>query len=179
MCIRDSPKTGARVWTVYSQGEGVTPSPVAGDGLLFTSSGFEATTLRAVRLGGAGDVTKTHIAWEQRKGAPTQPSLLYVSPYLYAVSDAGIASCYRGATGEVVYQERLGGTFSASPVYADGRIYLLNEAGETTVLAAGPTFEVLARNPLGEKCQASMAVAGGQLFVRTEKHVVCVGPARE
>lgn len=169
------PKTGERLWTVYSQGEGVTPSPAIGDGLIFTSSGFEKTTLRAVRVGGNGDVTATHIAWEQRKGAPTQPSLLYVSPYLYAITDGGIAHCYDGKTGEIVWEERIGGNHAASPVYADGKIYFLSEAGETTLIEAGPEFKIISRNPLSEKCQASMAISQGQLFIRTERNLYCVG----
>ncbi|WCJ59371.1 PQQ-binding-like beta-propeller repeat protein [Fontisphaera persica] len=169
-------KTGERLWTVFSRGEGVTPSPVYGEGLIFTSSGFEATTIRTVKPGGRGDVTATHIAWEQKRGAPTQSSLLYVKPHLYAVTDNGMLTCYTAANGEVVYQERLQGAFSASPVYADGRIYLLNEAGETIVIAPGPQFKVLARNRLNEKAQASIAVSQGRLFLRTAQHVYCIGP---
>ena len=174
-CIQGfDPQTGALVWNVASEGEGVTPSPAMGDGLIFTASGFVAPTLRTVRTGGQGDVTATHIAWEQRKGVPMQASPLYVKPYLYAVTDAGIVTCYRAATGEIIYQERLGGKYCASPVYADGRIYFLSEDGETVVLAAGAEFKILARNPLNERCQASLAVSGGRLFIRTDKHVVCL-----
>lgn len=169
------PKTGERLWTVYSQGEGVTPSFAHGDGLIFTSSGFEKTTLRTVRTGGKGDVTSTHVAWEQRKGTPTQPSLLYVSPHLYSVTDGGIVHCYDGKTGEVIYAERVGGNHSASPVYADGLIYFLSETGETTLVKAGPKFEIVARNPLNEKCQASIAISGGRLYLRTEKNLYCIG----
>jgi outer membrane protein assembly factor BamB len=171
-----NPKTGELIWSVYSQGEGVTPSPVAGDGLVFTSSGFEKTTLRAVKLGGGkGDVSATHVAWEQRKGVPTQPSLLLAGAHLYAITDGGIATCYEAASGEIVWQERVGGNHSASPVLADGRIYFLSEAGETTVIAPGKEFKVLAKNPLNEKCQASMAVSGGRLFLRGEKNLYCIG----
>lgn len=169
------PRTGERLWTVYSQGEGVTPSFAHGDGLIFTSSGFEKTTLRTVRVGGKGDVTATHIAWEQRKGTPTQPSLLYVSPHLYGITDGGIGHCYDGKTGEVIYAERVGGNHSASPVYADGHLYFLSETAETTVVKAGPKFEIVSRNPLNEKCQASIAVSGGRLFLRTEKNLFCIG----
>jgi outer membrane protein assembly factor BamB len=168
-------KTGARLWSVYCQGEGLVPSPVGGDGLIFAASGFEKTTLRAIRTGGQGDVTASHIAWEQKKGVPTQPSLLYVKPYLYAMTDGGIATCYQVGSGEIVWQERVGGNFCASPVYADGRIYFLNEAGETSVIETGATFKIIARNSLPEKCQASMAVSQGRLFVRTEKHLFCIG----
>lgn len=169
------PKTGELVWTVYSQGEGVSPSPAAGDGLIFTSSGFERSTLRTVRTGGKGDVTGTHVAWEQRKGVPTQSSLLYLSPYLYAITDGGIAHCYDGKTGEIVWEERVGGNHCASPVYADGKIYFLSEAGETAIIEAGPKFHVVARNQLNEKCQASIAASQGQLFIRTEKHLYAIG----
>jgi outer membrane protein assembly factor BamB len=167
---------GELIWSVYAQGEGVAPSPVAGDGLIFASSGFEKTTLRAVRLGGAnGDVTQTHIAWEQTKGVPTLSSLLYVKPYLYAITDGGIATCYKGESGEIVYQERVGGNHSASPVYAGGKIYFLSEAGETTVIEPGPEFKIRARNPLNETCQASIAVSQKQLFIRSDKNLFCIG----
>lgn len=169
------PKTGALRWTVYSQGEGVTPSFALGDGLVFTSSGFEKTTLRTVKLGGRGDVTATHVAWEQRKGTPTQPSLLYVSPLLYSITDGGIAHAFDGKTGEVVYAERVGGNHCASPIHAEGRLYFLSEEGVTTVVKAGPKFEILARNEIGERCQASLAVSGGRLFLRTDKNLFCLG----
>jgi outer membrane protein assembly factor BamB len=169
------PISGKLIWSVYSQGEGVTPSPVTDGNLLFTSSGFEALTLRTIKLTGArGDVTQTHIAWEQKKGAPTLSSLIYVSPYLYAVTDNGVITAYEGSTGELVWQDRLGGTFSASPISAEGRLYILSEQGDTTVLAPGDKFHVLAKNSLGERCQASFAVAEGRLIIRSDKHVYCV-----
>jgi outer membrane protein assembly factor BamB len=169
------PKTGELIWSIYAQGEGVTPSPVLGEGMVFASSGFEKTTLRGVKPGGArGDVTESHIAWEQKKGVPTQPSPIYVKPYLYAITDGGIATCYSPTNGESVWQERVGGNFSASPVYADGKIYFLSEAGETTVIEAGPQFRILAKNPLGEKCQASMAISNQRLFIRSDKNLFCI-----
>lgn len=167
-------KTGERLWTVYCQGESPVPSPVTGDGLIFAASGFEKTTLRGIRAGAKGDATATHIAWEQKKGVPNQASLLYAKPHLYAVTDGGVATCYQGETGNIIWQERLGGTHSASPLLAGGNIYFLSEAGETTVLAAGPEFKVLAKNPLGEKTQASMAASGRRLFIRTEKNLFCI-----
>ena len=169
------PKTGERLWSVYSQGEGVVPTPVAGGGLVFASSGFEKTTLRAIRPGGRGDVTSTHIAWEQKKGAPTQPSMVYANELLFAITDGGVATCYQPKTGDVVWQERVGGNFSASPILAEGRIYFLNEAGETTVIEAADQFKVVAKNSLDEKCQASMAVSGGRLFIRSDKNLWCIG----
>ena len=169
------PATGKQLWTVHSQGEGVTPSIVLGDDLIYSASGFEKPTIRAVRPGGTGDVTQTHIAWEQTKGVPSLSSLLYVKPHLYAVTDAGVATCFAAETGELIWQERIGGKHSASPVAAEGRIYFLSEEGETVVIAAGAKFEILARNPLQETCQASMAVSQGQFFIRTQQHLFCLG----
>ena len=172
-----NPKTGELLWSIYAQGEGVTPSPVVGAGMVFASSGFEKTTLRAVRLGNAtGDVTQTHIVWEQIKGVPTQPSPIFVNPYLYAITDGGIATCYAPDNGEIVWQERVGGNHSASPVFGDGRIYFLAEDGETTAISVGSQFKVLSKNPLKEKCQASIAISQGHLYIRGEKHLYCIGP---
>jgi outer membrane protein assembly factor BamB len=167
-------KTGERLWSIYCQGEGVTPSPVLAGPLIVASSGFEKTTLRGIRPGGRGDLTASNIVWEQKKGVPTQSSLVYAQPYVYAVTDGGIATCYKAESGEMVWQERVGGNYSASPVFADGHIYFLNEAGETTVIAAGPEFRVVTRNPLGETCQASMAVSAQRLFIRSDKSLFCI-----
>ncbi|MEO8497588.1 MAG: PQQ-binding-like beta-propeller repeat protein, partial [Planctomycetota bacterium] len=143
------PADGRLIWSIYSQGEGVTPSIVIGDGLVFSCSGFEAPTIRVIRTGGEGDVTRSHIAWEQTKGVPSLASLLYVKPYIYSVTDAGIATCFHAATGEIAWQERIDGKYSSSPIYADGRIYFLTEAeGETVVIEAGPELKILARNRL-------------------------------
>jgi outer membrane protein assembly factor BamB len=169
------PKSGERLWSVYCQGEGLVPSPVAGEQLAFTSSGFEKTTFRGIRLGGKGDVTATHIAWEQKKGVPTQASPIYVKPHVFVVNDAGIATCYNEDSGDIVWQERLGGSYSPSPVFADGRIYFLSEAGETVVIPAGSRFGILARNPLKEKCQASPAISQGRIYIRSDKHLFCIG----
>ena len=167
-------KTGERLWSVYCQGEGVTPSPVLAGQLVVASSGFEKTTLRGIRPGGRGDLTSSNIVWEQKKGVPTQSSLLYAKPNVYAVTDGGIATCYQPGDGAIVWQERVGGNYSASPVFADGRIYFLNEAGETTVIDAGPEFRIVARNPIGETCQASMAVSRQRLFIRSDKSLFCI-----
>jgi len=86
-----------------------------------------------------------------------------------------VLTCFAANDGSEVYQERVGGNYSASPVFAEGRLYLLNEAGETVVVAAGPQFQILARNPLGEKCQASPAISQGHFFIRTERQLFCLG----
>jgi outer membrane protein assembly factor BamB len=169
------PTTGKRIWSIYSQGEGVTPSPVVGDGLIYTSSGFEAPTLRAIRLGGKGDVTKTHIAWEQKRGVAALSSLLYVKPYLYSISRDNILHCIEASSGKIVWLERLSGVHWASPVYADGRIYILSEEGVTIVLRPGAKYDEVAQNDIGDTCLASMAVSQGNFYIRSAQHLYCIG----
>ncbi len=168
-------KTGERIWTVSSPGEGVVPSVVIGDGLIFTTSGFGDSTIRVVRTGGKGDVTKTHIAWESTEDVSKIPSMLYVRPFLFLVTETGVAKCLRAETGEEIWRKRLGGRYSASPVWADGRIYFLSEKGKTTVIQAGGEFKVLAENELNEKCGASPAVSQKHIFIRSENNLYCIG----
>ena len=168
-------KTGKRIWSIYSQGEGVTPSPVVGEGLIFTSSGFEAPTTRAIKLGGQGDITKSHIAWEQTKGVSALASLLYVKPYVYSITRDNILHCLKASSGDIVWMKRLEGVHSASPVYADGKIYVLSEDGVTLVLRPGSEYDEIASNDLEETCLASMAVSNGQFFIRSAEHLFCIG----
>lgn len=169
-------ETGERLWTSEVIGEGKVPSVVLGDGLVFTAGGWGGReSIKAFRLGGQGDLGTNNLAWEQRKGMPKVPSMLFLRPHLYAVTDAGLATCLKADRGEVVWQERLGGNVAASPVSAAGRIYFVSETGETTVLAAGAEFRVLARNPLNEKVQATPAIAQGHIFIRTADHLFCIG----
>lgn len=169
-------RTGERLWTSKNLGEGVVPSIVLGDGTAFTASGWGGReSIKAFRLDGKGDLGETNLVWEQRKGLPRIPSYLYLKPHLFTITEGGIVMCLKSDIGEIVWQERVGGNHSASPVSAEGRIYFLSDEGETTVIEAGPQFKVLAKNPLGEKVQASMAVSQGHLLIRTEKHLVCVG----
>ena len=125
------------------------------------------------RLDGRGDVTDSHVAWSIAKGAPSIPSFLLVGDLLYLVSDLGIISCVEATSGKIVWKERLPGGYRASPIYADGRIYVANVDGTTTVIEPGRRFNVLAVNELGDRTrlQASLAVAGKALFVRTETHL--------
>ena len=160
--------SGERLWTVYSQGEGVVPSVVVGDGMVYTSSGFEEPTIRAVRTGGRGDVTATHIAWEQTRAVPMMPSFLYVAPHLFTITEGGVAMCLDGESGEVLGRRRIGGNHRASPIYAEKLIYFLSEEGETTIVEATPEMPVVAKNTIPEHTQASFAVSGGRLFLRTE-----------
>ena len=172
------PANGELIWTVKSFGEPCVPTPAIGDGLIY-SAPTGGDPIRAVRLGGQGDCTETHIAWEQRRNAPMIASFLYVKPCLYSATDNGTFSCLDAVTGDFLWQMRMGGPLSASPLYADGKIYVLSEPGETTVLKpsddpAQPP-EVLAKNNLGEDALASIAVAGNRLLIRTDKHLWCIG----
>jgi outer membrane protein assembly factor BamB len=167
------PATGREIWRVRYRGYSVIPRPAFAHGLLFISTSYDSPTLLAIRPDGTGDVTKTHIAWSMRQNAPHTPSVLVVGDELYMVSDDGIASRLDAKTGKIHWQERLGGEFSASPVYAAGRIYFQTEDGVGIVVKAGKQFEVLARNPLEERSLASYAVADDALFIRTAKRLYC------
>lgn len=174
-----NPSNGELLWTVKSMGEGVVPSPAAADGLLFTASGFGDTTLRTVKLGGEGDCTETHIAWEVKRNVPSIASILYVKPCLYLTTDNGTLSCLEAVTGKQLWQKRIRGALNPSPLYADGKLYILSEQGATTVLKLaddpGVDAEEIAKNELNEHALASIAVAGKQLLIRTDHHLWCIG----
>jgi outer membrane protein assembly factor BamB len=166
------PLTGREIWRVnYAEGFSNVPRPVYGGGLVYIATGFQVPSLMAVRVDGRGDVTRTHVAWTLARGAPYTPSPLLVGDELYYLSDTGVLSCVDAKTGEMRFQQRLAGNFSASPVFADGRIYVLSEEGVTTVFAPGRQFKVLATNRLDGRTLASMAIADGAIFVRSSTSV--------
>ncbi|MCP4610096.1 MAG: PQQ-binding-like beta-propeller repeat protein [Planctomycetes bacterium] len=171
-------KTGRRIWTVANSGEGVVPSLVIGEGLIFATSGFGDSAIRAIRTGGKGNVTETHIAWESAEDVTKVPSMLYVKPFLFLVTETGVAKCLRASTGKEIWRERLTGKHSASPIWADGKIYFLSDKGKTTVTADGGEFKVIAENELNEKCIASPAVSQKQIFIRAEQNIYCIGRSR-
>ncbi len=168
------PDSGRRIWTSQSPGEGVVPSPVSGQGLVFTSSGYGAPTIRAIRTDGQGEVTATHIAWESRHGVPLVPSFVFAEGLLFCVKEDGVATCLDAGTGKTLWQQRLGGRYGASPLLAEGRLYCLAEDGSTIVIAADRTFRQLAKNALEGRCEASPAVSGGRIFIRSERSVFCL-----
>ena len=166
------PLNGKEIWRVsYADGFSNVPRPVFAHGLVYIATGFQQPSLLAVRPDGAGDVTKTHTAWKLGRGAPLTPSPIVVGDQLYVVTDGGIASCLDARTGAPIWQQRLGGTYSASPVFAGGSIYFPAEQGVTTVIATGKEFRRLATNRLDGGLLASMAVSGGSLFLRTDSHL--------
>jgi outer membrane protein assembly factor BamB len=167
------PKDGRELWRVrYGEGYSVITRPVFAQGLLYLSSSYDRPVLYAINPdGAAGDVTQTHVKWTYPKSAPNTPSVTAVGDEVYIVSDAGIATCLDAKTGTVHWSERLGGGFSASPVVAEGRIYFQNEEGVGTVFKAGKTFEVVAKNELGERTLASAALADNTLYLRSKSYL--------
>ena len=170
------PESGKEIWRVsYTDGFSNVPRPVYGHGLVYLATGFQQPSLLAVRPDGAGDVTKTHIAWTLQRGAPYTPSPLLVGDELYVISDLGILSCLDAKTGSVHWLQRIGGNHSASPTFADGRIYFLDEDGVATVIAPGKIFRKLATNTLDGAMLASMAVSKQSIFIRTHTHLYRLG----
>lgn len=165
------PKTGKEIWRVGFDGYSVVPRPVYANGLVYVSTGYDNPVLYAIRPDGTGDVTKTHVAWTFKNGtdAPRNASPLAVGDALYIVSDSGMLNCLDGKTGAKRWDARLGGAYSASPIYAGGLVYLLSEAGAGTVFRPGKDYEEVKKNPLGEKTLASYGVDGDALLIRTEK----------
>jgi outer membrane protein assembly factor BamB len=168
------PDSGERIWTVRSLGEGVVPSIVSGNGLVFTSSGYGAPAIRAIRPNGRGEVTATHIAWETRDNVPLIPSFVYADGLLFCVKESGVATCFEAQTGKVVWQQRLDGKIGASPVLAERRLYCLAKDGSTIVIAAGREFRQLAKNVLEGPCEASPAISGGRIFIRSQGTLFCI-----
>jgi outer membrane protein assembly factor BamB len=165
------PNTGKELWTARGMSSEVIPTPVVGHGLVFASSGRAGPTL-AIRPGGSGDVTTSHVAWSSPRGSPFVPSGIIVGDLLYLINDMqSILTVYEAATGKLMYQDRLGTAiregFSASPVHVNGKIFLTNDDGQTFVVEAGRTFKLLHVNELGEQTLASPALVDGTWYWRT------------
>lgn len=156
----------------------IVASPVIADSIVYAPS--RVRPLLALRSGGRGDVTKSHLLWSTPNG-PDVPTPVTDGMYFYIANDRGIIWCLDAKTGQEIYgQQRIkSGTYSASPVLADGKIYITNEDGLTTVIKAGPKFEVLAENDLNDYCLSSPAISEGQIFIRTAKYLHCIGRRSE
>ena len=166
-----NPRNGEEYWWFRYDGYSNVPRPVVGKGLVFISSGYDRPEFYAVKVDGTGDVTESHLGWNMKKAAPLNPSPLLVGDELYLVSDNGIATCLDAVSGTQHWQERIGGNFSASPTLADGKIYLLDEEGKTTVIAPGKKYEVLATNTLEGRTLATPAMVDQAVFLRTDTHL--------
>lgn len=170
-----NPQTGKKLWTVRGMSRECVPTPVLGDGLLFAVSGPNGTHV-AVKPGGTGDVTDSHVVWRNNRGTSFVPSGIVVGSRYYVADDKGIATCIECSSGKTLWRKRLGGNFTASPVVAGTKLFLTNEAGSTLVIdAANPEYEEVGRNEIGEDVHASLAISQGHVFIRTSKHLFCIG----
>ena len=169
------PMTGEKHWTLGGLARECIPTPVFGHGLLYVVSGPKSPTF-ALRPGGRGEIAESQAVWTSNRGSPFVPSAVLVGERYYLVDDAGIATCLDAMNGKTLWQKRLPGRYTASPVSADGKIYFANEDGVTTVLYAGSkTYDEVGRNELGEPIFASPAISQGSLFVRTPRHLWRIG----
>jgi outer membrane protein assembly factor BamB len=176
------PASGAELWRVEERSSySGSTRPLTSHGLVFVPAGFGSGAVLAIRPGKPGEVldtkspgpasTQLQVVWKTKQNAPKKPSLLLLGDLLYAIDDNGVATCWEAMTGKVVWNERLGGHYSASPLAAGARIYLFSEEGKTTVLATGREFRKLAENQLGDGFMASPAVSGKALFLRSRSHL--------
>ena len=179
------PRTGKELWRVEERtSHSAAGRPLAGNGLVFLTTGFSKGELLAIKPGRNGEVIdakegsgtgQLQIAWKSKRNVPRKPSLILSGDLLFGVEDdGGMASCYEAKTGAEVWRERLGGNFSSSPILAAGRLYFFNEEGKCIIIEAGRTFKKLAENSLDTGSKASPAVSGKSLFVRTFTHLYCL-----
>jgi outer membrane protein assembly factor BamB len=169
------PLTGKELWWVYHGGYNAAARPLYSHGMVFLS--FEGgLKLLGVRPDGTGDVTATHIEWTFKKSTPTRPSQVIVDDYMYLVNDKGVVTCLNAKTGEATWTHRMGGRHTASPIYANGRIYLFGEDGPINVIAANPKeFQLIQSNKLDAGSMATPAVFGDSLIIRTKTHLYRAG----
>jgi outer membrane protein assembly factor BamB len=165
------PETGKELWRVTHPGFSMSSRPILSGDLVIVSTAFMRSELWAIRVGGRGEVTESHVQWTNTRGAPTMPSPVVVDGLLFQSSDRGMASCIDVASGETLWQERLGADVCASLLHTEGRVYYFDRAGKTTVIAPKRTFEKRAESSLDKGCMASPAVVGDALLLRTETHI--------
>ena len=180
------PSTGQELWRLAGNSEITIPTPIIGANLIIVTNGYRGVQpIYAIKPGAKGDITlkgeqtqSEFIAWSTKRGGPYIPTPLIYRDQLYVCSNNGVLSAYDARTGQRLYQERLGGTggsFSASPVAADGKIYLASEDGDVFVVKAGPTYELLATNSMGEALMATPAISEGLIIIRGLKDVFAIG----
>jgi outer membrane protein assembly factor BamB len=184
------PVTGKELWRLTPNSEITTPTPIVAHDLIFVTSGYRPLQpIYAIRPGASGDITlkdgkesSEFIAWSKTRGGPYMPTPVVYGDLLYTCSNQGVLTAYNAKTGERIYQERLGGkggAFTSSPVASDGKIYLASEDGDIFVVKAGPKYELLATNPVGEVMMATPAISDGLLIVRAHDHVFAFGEKKK
>ena len=180
------PRTGEELWRLGPNSEVTTPTPIVAHGLVYVTNGYRGIQpIYAIRLGGRGDLTLAQgqdssefLAWSKMRGGPYTPTPVVYGDQLYAVSNNGVFTSWDARSGAQLYQSRIGeqgGAYSASPVAADGKIYLAMEDGEVNVVKAGPRYQLLATNLIGEVLMATPAISEGVLYVRSMQHVFAIG----
>jgi outer membrane protein assembly factor BamB len=175
--IAYEPATGKELWRHKGVDSNAIPSPVANNEMVFISAGFPARIAMAIKLGGSGDLVDS-VVWKYAKGTAYVPSPILYGDYLYLTTDRGILTCLDARTGEVKYEggrAPIPATFTASPIAFDGKILMTSEDGDTFVIKAGPKHEILGANTVGEPVYASPAVADGNIFIRGERSLYCIG----
>jgi outer membrane protein assembly factor BamB len=167
------PATGKEFWRIDDPTHhSAAARPIVGFGMEFISAGFSQGEVFALKLGGEGALDPAEaVVWRLKKGAPNKPSLLLVDDLLYMINDGGIATCVEAKTGEPIWSERVQGNYSASPIFADGRIYVCSEEGKVAALAPGREFKLLVENKLDDGFMASPAVSGKALYLRSKTHL--------
>ena len=176
LCVASyDPDNGKLHWISDGPTEQYVASMVYNGNLLFMTCGFPKRFMQAIKPTGSGNVTKTHVAWQTTKGCSYVPSPVAVGPYFVVVADNGVASCFVAKTGERLWMERLKGGHSASLLTANGLVYFLSDGGIMTVVKPGPKFDILTENKVGENTYASPIVSKGNLFIRGEKNLFCIG----
>lgn len=183
------PSTGKELWRLGPNSEITTPTPIIAHGLIIVTNGYSGIQpIYAIKPGGSGDLTlqgdaesSEFIAWSKKRGGPYTPTPVIYGDYMYVCNNRGVLTVYEVKTGKQIYQQRIGergGAYSASPIAADGKIYFPSEDGEIFVVKAGPKYELLATNSMGEVLMASPAASEGILFVRGLKHLFAIAPPK-
>jgi outer membrane protein assembly factor BamB len=167
------PATGEEIWRAnHGKGFSISAQPAVGNGMVYYCTGFGGNFLRAVRIDGKGDVTKSHVAWNSKRWVPTIPSPLLLDKELYWIADAGIACCADAVSGEIIWHKSLHGRFRASPIYAGGKLYFASTKGRCSVLEPGREFKLLATNDIAEaEVTASPAFIDRSIILRTHTHL--------
>jgi outer membrane protein assembly factor BamB len=169
------PDSGRLLWSCTGPAEVTACTPAFSDSLVFATGGYPEKEILTIRADGKGDVSKSHVAWRTHKGVSYVPSPIYHDGQLYVISDNGIVTCFEARTGKQVWQNRLQGDFSASPVLAGDLLYCTNEAGKTFVVKIGREFDIVETNDLADGGFATPTVCGGQIFLRTNHFLYCLG----
>lgn len=178
--IAYDPATGRELWRTKGLASNAVPSPVAGKDVVVLSAGYPDKLAVAVRPGGSGDVTGSHVLWRHTKGTAYVPSPILYEGYVYLMTDRGLLTCLDARTGELKYEggrPPVPASFMASPVAVEGHLLLMSQDGDTFVVKAGPAHEVVRTNPLGEPISASAAVVPGRIYIRGERHLFAIGTA--